>query len=245
MSVLSEQLCQLVREHEGDSPLTPGQQLYLLATAQLQRERPAPFDETFATIYADPNWGFDNFGAAKHGAARAHYGGSAAEVIGAVPVQRWSRPSSTLALWACNPKLDEAIDVMRMWGYHLVTSFPWVKTVPSRAELAKGIGFWVHGASEHLLICRRGKTRAPKYPTTADKPDGLLVGEERTFYARRGPHSRKPLSLVEWIEAYLPGPHLELFARVNRPGWTCYGHDTGWHLDHRGATIHLEEVDRG
>lgn len=192
-------------------------------------------EPTYATILADPNWGYANFGAAKHGAARAHYAGSAVEAIGEVPVGRWARKDSTLLLWATFPKLDEAIDVMRAWGFSLVTAVPWVKTAPNKAELAKGIGFWTYGAAELLLVCRRGNARAPNYRSGVEKPDGLLVGEPCVFYARRGPHSRKPLSLIEWVEAYLPGPYLELYARVDRPGWTCYGHDTGWHLDERGA----------
>lgn len=200
---------------------------------------------TFPTILADPPWEYDNFGAAKHGAARAHYSGSVVDVLGAIPVADMARKDAILLLWATNPKLDQAIDVMRAWGFDLVTAWPWIKTVPSSAEIARGIGFWVYGATELLLVCRRGKGKAPAYPLKADrvdgvdpKPDGLMVGyDERQFYSRRGPHSRKPLSLIEWIEAWMPGPYLELFARVSRPGWTCYGHDTGWHLDENGATL--------
>lgn len=193
---------------------------------------------TFATVTADPNWGYEQFGQAKHGAARAHYAGAAATDIASLPVASWARPDSILLLWATCPKLDEAIDVMRAWGFGLVTSFPWVKTVPASAELAKGIGHWSYVPAELLLVCRRGKARAPRYRKT-EKPDGLLVGPkgEAVFYARRGPHSRKPLSLIEWVESYLPGPYLELFARCRRPGWTCLGHETGVHLGEGGAVV--------
>lgn len=191
--------------------------------------------ETYSTLLVDPPWGYANFGQAKHGAARAHYAGTAVEAIGTVPVGDWARPSATLLLWATLPKLDEAIDVMRAWGFALVTALPWVKTHPPSAELAKGIGFWWHSTTELLLVCRRGKARAPRY-RKHEKPDGLLVGEPCVFYSRRGPHSRKPLPLIEWIEAYLPGPYLELYARTTRPGWTSYGHAIGHHLDARGVT---------
>jgi N6-adenosine-specific RNA methylase IME4 len=192
--------------------------------------------QTFATILADPDWAYNNYGAAKHGAARAHYAGSTVDFISQIPVRKWARKDSTLLLWATCPKLDQAIDVMRAWGFSLVTSFPWVKTVPSKAELAKGIGFWIYGSAELLLVCRQGKTPAPKYKK-GEKPDGLLVGEkgECVFYARRGAHSRKPLSLIEWIESYLPGPLLELYARTTRPGWTSWGEDTGYWLDENGV----------
>lgn len=191
---------------------------------------------TFATIMADPDWAYENFGQAKHGAARAHYAGSPVEQMQAIPVGDLARKDSTLLLWATLPKLDQAIDVMRAWGFSLVTSLPWVKTVPSSAELAKGIGFWSYVPAELLLVCRRGKASAPRY-RKGEKPDGLLVGDkgECVFYARRGAHSRKPLSLIEWVESYLPGPLLELYATGERPGWTCLGHRTGWHLCEQGA----------
>ena len=213
---------------------------------------------TFRTIIADPDWQYDNFGAAKHGAARAHYAGSPVDAIACVPVRRWARTNSLLLLWATLPKLDQAIDVMRSWGFSLVTAVPWVKTSPKAGTIKRGIGFWFYATSEVLLVCRRGKTRAPRQ-TGAEKPMGLLVsdlrvmgvdpernngGDERgspVFYAPRGVHSRKPLSLIEWVEAKLPGPYLELYARVDRPGWTCWGHDTGWHLDASGVSPKANE----
>lgn len=206
--------------------------------------------KTFPTLLADPNWLYSQFGAKKHGAARSHYALSGIEAIKAIPVGRWARQDSILFLWATMPKLDQAIDVMRAWGFELVTSIPWVKTVPAKQELAKGIGFWVQSSAELLLVCRKGKAKAPAYGSLK-KPDGLLVGglaaysRSRVFYSRRGAHSRKPLSLVEWIEGLFPGPLLELYARGNRPGWTCIGHqsgnDGGQHLCELGA-IPLEKA---
>lgn len=200
--------------------------------------------KTFPTILADPNWGYQNFGAKKHGAARGHYAGSRVSDMQRIPVARFARKNAILLLWATFPKLDEAIDVMRAWGFELITAVPWVKTVPKQGELAKGIGFWTQSSAELLLICRRGNAKAPKYGDEA-KPDGLICGQQRVFYARRGAHSRKPLSLIEWIEAYLPGPLLELYARGSRPGWTCIGHEasTPAHLCEAGA-VPLQEAQR-
>lgn len=38
-----------------------------------------------------------------------------------------------------------------------------------------------------------------------------------------------------WLESAL-GPHLELFARSERAGWTCYGLDLGWRLGPDGVS---------
>lgn len=188
--------------------------------------------KTFATIVADPNWRYQCWSEAKHGAAASQYDLADTSDIAAIPVQRWARRSSILLLWATWPKLDQAVDVMRAWGFHLVTGLPWVKTTPSKGDIKRGIGFWWQGTSEMLLVGRRGKAAAPK---SDERVMGLLVGDDAVFYAPRGPHSRKPPSLVEWIESRLPGPYLELYARVDRPGWTCWGHDTGYHLSERGV----------
>jgi len=191
-------------------------------------------DPTFATILADPNWIYSNYGAKKHGAARAHYAGSAVEVISAVPVARWARRDSVLLLWSTLPKVDQAVDVLRAWGFSLVTAVPWIKTSPNSGEIRRGIGFWFQSAAELLLICRRGKARGPRQ-TQHERMLGLLVREARVFCAPRGPHSRKPLSLVEWIESRLPGPRLELWASSRRPGWTSWGERTGHWLCPEGV----------
>jgi N6-adenosine-specific RNA methylase IME4 len=39
----------------------------------------------------------------------------------------------------------------------------------------------------------------------------------------RREHSRKPPNLHEEIEARIPGPYLEVFARASRPGWDTFG----------------------
>lgn len=233
-----EQRLERVRELLGDAIDSS-----LDAAAEL-RSHDTLAGQTFPTIVADPNWKYAQFGAKKHGAARGHYTLAGVDAIKAIPVARWARPKAILFLWATLPKLDQAVDVMRAWGFELVTSIPWVKTTPSAQELAKGIGFWTQSSAELLLVCRRGAAKAPVYGSL-EKPDGLLVGgrehywRSRVFYARRGAHSRKPLSLVEWIEGLFPGPLLELYARGARPGWTCVGHesgrDGGQHLCSAGA----------
>lgn len=199
-------------------------------------------EQTYRTIVADPDWRYGNYGAA--GAARAHYPGTEAGEIAKIPVGRWARRDAILLLWATWPHLDGAVDVMRSWGFRLVTGLPWVKTTPRTGEIKRGIGFWWQSTSELLLVGRRGKAAAPKHD---ERVMGLLCGERDApaFYAPRGPHSRKPPSLVEWIESRLPGPYLELYARVDRPGWTCWGHATGWHLDAEGVSpIALQEANQ-
>lgn len=55
------------------------------------------------------------------------------------------------------------------------------------------------------------------------------------FYHERGKrHSQKPLDIHGYIERYCDGPFMELFATATRPGWGCYGRDTGWEITPHG-----------
>ena len=223
----------------------------------------------FSTIVADCNWGYEQFGLAKHGAARAVYEGSTPDFLSKIPVAEWGKRNVNLFHWITGPKIEDGIDVMRAWGFHSVTWVPWIKTVPHEGHIKRGVGFWGYSTAEILLCCRLGNAKAPQYRSGKDKPFMLLCGPRENpcfydpklhewlsdpeftdlaapaFYAKLGPHSRKPLSLFEWIESYFPGRYLELFARGTRAGWTCVGHDTGWHLCEEGPVPMAEAIERG
>jgi site-specific DNA-methyltransferase (adenine-specific) len=205
-----------------------------------------PDTECFRVIHADPPWAYDNFGQAKHGAARSAYG-DASELmtlddLAAIPVHKWAGDDAVLVLWATWPKLDEALALIELWGFGYVTGFPWVKTVPSSGEVRCGIGFWTQSTSEIVLIARTGALTRKE---AAPRVRGLLVGEEAVFYAplpkhtdqdgEESTHSAKPIEVHEWIEKTIPGPYLELFARRPREGWTTWGHELGQHLSAKGV----------
>jgi N6-adenosine-specific RNA methylase IME4 len=226
-----------------------------------------PPDPLFSTGVIDPNWGYDNFGLKKHGAAKSWYRGSDVEELAKIPVRDWFKRDANVFVWGTGPKVMECMEVLKAWGLHVVTRILWVKTVPHQGDIKQGVGFWGYSVAEDLWVCRFGTAKAPKYRSTKDKPYMLLCGPRENpcfydkelhawlsdptitelpstiFYSKLGPHSRKPLSLFEWVEAYFPGRYLELFARGTRPGWTCVGHETGWHM-HEGGVMRVEEAER-
>jgi len=129
----------------------------------------------------------------------------------ALPVGELAAKDAVLFLWGTWPKLPQVVETMRVWGFEHVTGFPWVKTTRDGKPLY-GIGSWVAGCSEYVLIGRCGNVSPPD----VDKYLGLV-----------GPslgHSRKPDDVYAIAEA-LPGPYLELFARRTRPGWTVFGNE--------------------
>lgn len=201
-------------------------------------------------VLADPNWQHDNFGAKKHGAARAHYETADHVDIGSIPVERYVDKNSILALCAVFPKLPEAFRVAEQWGFgDYVTGIPWIKTSPNSKQLAPehewgpivsavntGIGFWFQSTAELLLFFRRGKPRSPDGNATKKRKPvkGLLCGTEGVLFAPVRGHSAKPLSLYEWAEKKLKGPYLELYARNDIYGWSCVGKETGWWMSEKG-----------
>ncbi len=195
-------------------------------------------------IYADPNWSYQNFGAKLHGAAKAHYEVAETVDISKIPVaQKWAAKDCVLLLCATWPKLEDAFAVARAWGFgDYVTGIPWIKTSPNTGNIRTGIGFWFQSTSEMILVFRRGKPPAPDGSKLKKRSPvkGLLCGSEGQFYAPVKEHSAKPLLIYDWARAKLKGPYLELFARNTIHGWTCWGHETGFHLNKKGVHKYKE-----
>lgn len=175
----------------------------------------------FKLILADPPWkyrnSFDN--CADWGQANRHYNTLTFNELSALPVIEHANANCILLLWCTWPMLYDGINLISKWGFEYVTGFPWIKAndiskdfwgkVNFRVRL--GLGFWVKGCSEMVLIGKRGNA-AP----IIDPPLGLL--SPNVF------HSRKPESIYEYAELF-PRPYLELFARQKRDGWSSWGNE--------------------
>lgn len=172
----------------------------------------------YKTIIADPPWQYSNNGG--NGAAENHYQTMATAELCALPIDNIADDNSVMFLWATWSMLPDALRVIDAWGFRYVTGFPWVKIigVPSQTLWGEleikphyGTGFWIRGASEIVMIAKRGNITAAS---------GDFVG----LLCKNGRHSRKPDSLYQIAERY-EGPYLELFARRCRDGWDVYGNE--------------------
>ena len=172
-------------------------------SAAAKKSHPLPTGR-FEVIYADPPWPYDF---ELRGAPSSHYPEMTVEDISALKVP--AADDSILFLWATNPKLPEALDVMWKWGFEYKTNLVWVKD-------RFGTGYYVRGKHELLLIGTRGQ---PGVPATPDRPESVFV-------APRGKHSEKPSEFYGMIEKMYPqARYLEMFARQNREGWTAWGNE--------------------
>jgi N6-adenosine-specific RNA methylase IME4 len=169
----------------------------------------------YSVILADPPWQYDNAGS--RGAAELIYPTMSIKELCALPVAGMAQDNAVLLLWTTWSQMTEAMQLISAWGFKYVTGFPWIKVTDVSPNLwgqievsvPYGIGFWARGASEPLLIARRGKVKAP--------PNGFIGLLSPNLY-----HSRKPESIYHYAET-LSGPYLELFARRTRPGWDSWG----------------------
>lgn len=163
----------------------------------------------YGVIVADPPWPYRV--SKGQGTAKEQYALMTDDEIWSMPVSELALPGSILLLWCTWPKLTEAMTTITCWGFEYVTGFPWVKMTKGRG-INYGVGYWVRGCSEPVLIARRGHVSPPRLEGFL----GLMSPNLR--------HSRKPDSIHKLAEA-LPGPYLELFARRSREGWDTFGDD--------------------
>jgi N6-adenosine-specific RNA methylase IME4 len=158
----------------------------------------------FSCIEADPPWALD---ASEGKSAIGQYTVMDLEAIKAMgpDVQARAAENSHLWLWAINPMLPEAFDVMAAWGFDYKGCLTWVKTN------GFGTGHYLRGATEHCLLGVRGTL-------------ACLRNDQRTYFeATRTDHSRKPEGFYDILETLSPGPRLRLFARSQRDGWESWG----------------------
>jgi len=171
----------------------------------------------FSIIYADPPWTFQTW--SKRGKARSaesHYPCLTLPEIQALPIADIAADNCTLFLWATDPLLPQAIDLIQKWGFNYKTiGFNWVKLNKSSEGFFTGMGYWTRANAELCLLGTRGK------------PKRKSASVRRLVVAPRREHSRKPDVVADRIVDLMGDlPRIELFARAPRPGWEVWGNET-------------------
>jgi N6-adenosine-specific RNA methylase IME4 len=131
-----------------------------------------------------------------------------------------------LYLWVPNALLPDGLDVMKAWGFRYVSNIVWAKRRIDGGPDGRGVGFYFRNVTELLLFGVRGSMRT--------LPPGR--SQVNMIETRKREHSRKPDEQYALIEACSPGPHVELFARHTRPGWTVWGDESADEVTPRGVS---------
>ena len=115
-----------------------------------------------------------------------------------------------LYLWSTAPKLIEALEVMKAWGFTYKTQAVWDKQ-------RTGMGYWFRGRHEILLVGTRGN---PSPPPPEDRFESVFVEQ------RSSTHSEKPECVYAAIEKMYPvSVKAEIYARKKRNGWFVFGNE--------------------
>lgn len=158
----------------------------------------------YGTIVADPAWPFPvdpNW----------PYPVVSYDRIIALPVADLAADKAHCFIWSTQQSLRRAFDVMEAWGFQHKITLVWNKS-------NTGMGFYFRSNTEFVLFGARGNLRTEKSFATG-------------FAGKRREHSRKPEEFMEIVEQTSPGPRLELFARVRRPGWDAWGNEVESDID--------------
>lgn len=174
--------------------------------------------EPFRVVEADPPWMHDDQLPGETRGAGHQY-----PIMPTADLCRLVLPpiatDAVLCLWRVASMQEDALDVIRAWGFSLKTEIVWVKTTTKKGvptnRLHFGMGRQVRAAHETCLIATRGRVTP------------LNKSTRSVFAAPVGRHSEKPQRFYQIIADLYAGPRVSLFSRVLREGWTTIGHDVG------------------
>lgn len=165
--------------------------------------------QRYPVIYVDPPWRYEHVETESR-AIENQYPTMTHDEICAMPVKDIATPDAVMFMWATSPKLAEAMDVLKAWGFSYRTCAVWAKD-------KIGMGYYFRQAHELLLIATKG---APPTPLPSDRPSSVVT-------APRTRHSAKPVEFYEIIEKMYPTlPKVELFCRSPRDGWSVWGNQS-------------------
>ena len=110
----------------------------------------------YDVIYADPPWSYQDNNC--QGAAAKQYPTLANEDIYKLPIAELAADNCVLFLWATYPKLPEALETIKAWGFtYKSIAFQWVKVYPKAIDkFFLGLGRWTRGNTEACLLAVKG-----------------------------------------------------------------------------------------
>jgi N6-adenosine-specific RNA methylase IME4 len=167
----------------------------------------------YNVVYADPPWRYD-FSKSDSREIEGQYHTMSLQEICALNIP--TDENAVLYLWATAPKMLEAFEVMKAWGFEYKTHAVWDKETI-------GMGYWFRGQHEILMVGVKGQVSPPE----PSKRIGSVIRSKKN-----NKHSAKPVSIREQIKQWFPdAKRLELFARSREgffpdyeyEGWDVYG----------------------
>lgn len=179
----------------------------------VQLQEPGAFpDGKFRIIYADPPWSYGDSRETLSGTTGAahHYPTMKTSDICKLPIKDLACENSVLFMWATAPLLEDALEVLKAWGFQYKAQFVWDK-------VKHNYGHYNSVRHELLFVCTRGSCT----------PDQHKLFDSVQEIERTEKHSEKPEEFRGIIDTLYPhGPRIELFRRGDAPeGWQTWGNE--------------------
>lgn len=177
-------------------------------------------NKKYQVIYADPPWQFGNVktgGSMTSGSEHQYKAVMNIESLKNMPIPDIADDNCTLVMWWVASMPQEALDLVRSWGFTIkhMNGFVWEKMTIKGLPFF-GLGFFTRASVETAIIATKGKS--------SDLVKSHSVRQLRKAVV--GKHSAKPHEFYEDIEQLCGDvPRIELFARNTKSGWDCYGNE--------------------
>lgn len=178
----------------------------------------------YKLILCDPPWQYrDKANSGKRGASHKYPVMNINDIC-RLPVWNIADPGSCLlAMWWVPTQPLEALKVLDVWGFRLMTmkGFTWHKTNKLKGNSAIGMGHMTRANSEDCLFAVRGRL-----------PERINAGICQHITAPREEHSKKPDVFRDRLVELLGDiPRIELFARQHTEGWHTWGNECNCDID--------------
>lgn len=117
-------------------------------------------NKKYSLIYSDPCWSWKDrkTGGKYTSGAEAKYKVMTVEEMCDLPVPSICEKNCFLAMWWVGSQPEEALTLMKAWGFKLktMTGFTWQKTTRS-GEDCFGMGHWTRQSTENCLFATKGR----------------------------------------------------------------------------------------
>ena len=171
----------------------------------------------YQIIYADPPWRYNDPKGNDPKMGGITYPTMSDQEIYDLKYELWDYfdDNCVLFMWATMPKLQEALNTIKEWGFKYTTcAFTWVKQNPKGEGIYSGLGHWTNGNAELCLFAKRGK------------PKRVMKNVKQICLAPRSRHSKKPDEIRDRIVSLMGDlSRIELFAREKTKGWDVWGNE--------------------
>lgn len=173
----------------------------------------------YQIIYTDPPWAYNskrsNYINNGSGETLRHYDTLTIDELKEMPVKDIIDKNCMLFLWATFPQIQEALDLIKAWGFvYKTVAFSWVKTTKDGTKPAFGVGYYTRNNVEVCLLGVKGK------------PLKQVGNMSSVVISPREEHSKKPdLVREKIVELCGDVSRVELFARKQTEGWDTWGNE--------------------